>query len=78
MGDLYRWAYVFIFPSIREGTPTVILEAMSYGLPVIVLKIHGARLVLDDSCAILVHVVSREKMVKDFRDKLSSYTISQN
>jgi glycosyltransferase involved in cell wall biosynthesis len=70
MSEQYRWADVFAFPSLREATGTVILEAMSYGLPVIALKLHGARVVLDDSCGILVPVVSKEQMVKDFRDAI--------
>jgi len=70
MGEQYRWADVFVFPSLREATGTVILEAMSYGLPVIALNIHGARVVLDESCGILIPVESKNQMVRDFRDAI--------
>jgi len=31
----YRWADVFVFPSVCEGSATVCYEALAYGLPVI-------------------------------------------
>jgi glycosyltransferase involved in cell wall biosynthesis len=31
----YRWADVFLFPSICEGSATVVYEALAYGLPVV-------------------------------------------
>ena len=33
--EFYRWADVFIFPSVSEGSATVIYEALASGLPVI-------------------------------------------
>lgn len=65
MDTWYEWADIFLFPSLREATGTSILEAMSYGLPVIAMDLHGARLVLDASCGTLIPVVSREQMVRD-------------
>ncbi len=70
MGEQYQWADVFVFPSLREGTATVMVEAMSYGLPVIALNMHGATIVLDDSCAIRIPVASKEQMIRDFRDAI--------
>jgi glycosyltransferase involved in cell wall biosynthesis len=43
---------------------------MSYGVPVIALKIHGASIVLDDSCSILVEVINKQQMISDFRDAI--------
>jgi glycosyltransferase involved in cell wall biosynthesis len=67
----YRWAHVFVFPSLREATGTVILEAMSYKLPVIALNLHGARFMLDDDCAIRIPVVTRHQMINDLRDAIT-------
>jgi glycosyltransferase involved in cell wall biosynthesis len=39
--EFYHAADMFIFPSIREGFPNVLLEAMSCGLPCIATKIGG-------------------------------------
>lgn len=50
----YLTASVFIMPSIRETTGTVLLEAMSKGLPVIALNRFGAATILDDSTAWLI------------------------
>lgn len=44
---LYRGSHVFLFPTLFEGMPTVVLEAMSWGLPVIVTD-TGATLELVD------------------------------
>lgn len=70
MSEQYRWADVFVFPSLREATGTVLVEAMSYGLPVIALNIHGARYILDENCAFLVSVMNKEQMVEDFRNAI--------
>jgi glycosyltransferase involved in cell wall biosynthesis len=42
MPDVYRQADVFVLPSIVEGMPNVILEAMASGLPVVATRIPGS------------------------------------
>ncbi len=39
--DFYQAADVFVFPSLKEGSPNVLLEAMSCGLPCIATRIGG-------------------------------------
>jgi glycosyltransferase EpsD len=39
--DLLHMADVFVFPSIREGLPVSLMEAMAVGLPCVVSKIRG-------------------------------------
>jgi len=39
--NIYRSSDIFILPSISEGTPKVILEAMGSGLPVIATEVGG-------------------------------------
>jgi glycosyltransferase involved in cell wall biosynthesis len=41
--ELYQNASIFVFPSHYEGLPTVLLEAMSSGLPVVVTDIPAHR-----------------------------------
>jgi glycosyltransferase involved in cell wall biosynthesis len=36
LNELYRQCHIFVLPTLFEGMPTVVMEAMSYGMPVIV------------------------------------------
>lgn len=46
---LYRDLDFFILPTLFEGMPTVVLEAMSYGMPIIVTDVGATRDMVDDS-----------------------------
>ncbi|OAB88523.1 glycosyltransferase [Janibacter melonis] len=58
VADLYRRADLFAFPSYREPGGTVTLEAMSWGLPVVVADRGGPGAFTTDECAIRVPVRS--------------------
>jgi glycosyltransferase involved in cell wall biosynthesis len=51
--DLYGTADVFILPSMNEGMPNVVLEAMASGLPCLVNNISGAEDVINGRNGIL-------------------------
>ena len=52
---LYKQSTIFAFPSYHEGIPTVVLEAMACGLPIIATNVRGNRdLILSGKNGILV------------------------
>jgi glycosyltransferase involved in cell wall biosynthesis len=61
----YRRADIFCFPSYREPGGTVVLEAMSFGLPLIVCRRGGPGANVDDSCAIRLEAESPAQLAAD-------------
>ena len=54
VGSFYRSADVFCLPSFSEGVPTVLMEAMASGLPVVATAIMGVPELVQDGCGLLV------------------------
>lgn len=48
MPHVYQNADVFVFPSVREGMPAALMEAMAAGLPCVVSDIRGNRELIGD------------------------------
>lgn len=61
---LYAKADVFCFPSFREPSGSVLFEALSFGLPVIVADRGGPGHVVDDSCGFKVTVTDPDMFVQ--------------
>ena len=53
VAELLKSADIFLFPSIQEGLPVALMEAMSCGLPVICSEIRGNTDLINDTCGIL-------------------------
>jgi len=62
---LYDKADVFVFPSFREPSGIVTVEAMSHGLPMIVADRGGPRFVVDESCGFRVPVLNPDQFATD-------------
>jgi glycosyltransferase involved in cell wall biosynthesis len=61
----YAWADVFVFTSLRDTTGTVVLEALSNGVPVVCLDHQGAGDVVTEECGIKVPVGSPSQVIDD-------------
>jgi len=56
---------IFILPSLREGLPTVVIEAMSYGLPVVASDVGGtSELLLDGETGFLVIPANIDSLIE--------------
>jgi alpha-maltose-1-phosphate synthase len=51
---LFQYADIFVYPTLSDTLPLVILEAMASGLPVIATNVGGIPYQIDESCGVLV------------------------
>lgn len=66
----YQNADVFILPSIRETTGSVVLEAMANALPVITIDKFGASGIVDNETGWLYKGTTRENYISSLKDIL--------
>jgi glycosyltransferase involved in cell wall biosynthesis len=59
-------AHVLLHSSLKEGTPSVVLEALSLGLPVICHDISGMALAVTEECGIKVPLRDPESSIGGF------------
>lgn len=57
-----NWSDVYILPSFNEGLPISILEAMSYGMPIISTPVGGIPEVVDETNGVLVTPGNEEEI----------------
>jgi glycosyltransferase involved in cell wall biosynthesis len=65
-----EWADVFVFTSLRDTCGTVVLEALSQGLPVICLDHQGVGHVVTDECGLKVPVRSPRQVITGLKDAI--------
>ena len=85
--DLYKTADIFVLPTLFEGMPTVVLEAMSFGLPVIVSDVGATAELVDVTNGYLIeknNVAQLKKAIMDFysleissKEKLSEASVNK-
>jgi glycosyltransferase involved in cell wall biosynthesis len=56
---MYGGHHAFLFPSLRDASPTVIVEAWAHGLPVICLDLGGPGKMVNETCGRVVPVAGR-------------------
>ncbi|MFO1064672.1 MAG: glycosyltransferase family 4 protein [Pirellulales bacterium] len=66
----YQWADLFAFTSLRDTSGTGLLESLATGVPIIGFDHHGARDIMDSSCAIAVPIDNPQHSVDRFADSI--------
>jgi len=54
VGPLYRRSDLFVFPTLADTFPLVVLEAMAHGIPVLASRVGGIPHQIDETCGRLV------------------------
>ena len=74
--ELYSQHEVFLFPSLHDSGGTAILEALSFGLPVICLNLGGPGVLVDSSCgsSIDTNGCSYEQVVEAIAEELIRFS----
>ncbi len=67
LSRLYQESDVFVLPTLFEGMPTVALEAMSYGLPLIITDTGATLELADEENALIIEKRSVSSLVAAFR-----------
>ena len=76
--SLYESVDCLLFPSLHDSSGNVVLEAMSFGLPVVCLDLGGPGTIADKSCGLIVSTSSRgEEDVADGLQKAIIRLIEQ-
>lgn len=68
----YDWADVFVFTSLRDTCGTVVLEALSHGVPVICLDHQGVGDVVTIDCGIKIPVTTPGEVILRLRDVIGA------
>ena len=76
--EVYNNAHVFCITSISDLTSTVILEALTFGLPIICLDHCGFSHVVNENCGIKINVSSSKKAAIDFSKALEKINEDEN
>ena len=64
-------AHLFLFTSVNEDTSTVVLEAVSNGLPVLCFDVCGMSSVINEDIGFKIALTNPEQSIKDFAEKIT-------
>jgi glycosyltransferase involved in cell wall biosynthesis len=67
LDSLYSEADVFVLPTLFEGMPTVVLEAMARGLPILVTDVGATRELVDSSNGVIIPKRDPQAIVRELR-----------
>jgi glycosyltransferase involved in cell wall biosynthesis len=75
---LYSQFDLFLFPSLHDTGGYAVIEAMSYGIPVICLDCGGPRVSVKKGAGFRVPLGSRREVIKGLADALQQYDRNRN
>lgn len=78
IAELLKSADIFLFPSIQEGLPVALMEAMSCSLPVICSEIRGNTDLIDDTCGVLCGATDVDAFVGAIEKLISDDTLRKS
>ena len=61
-----KQAELFCFPSLRDTTGNVVLEALAAGVPVVCFDHQGVADIVTDACGVKLPVISPERAIEDW------------
>ena len=70
-----KLADIMVFTSLKEGTPHVVLEALSLGLPVICHDACGMAMAVTERCGIIIPLNDPKTSIQGFRDAIRAFLI---
>jgi glycosyltransferase involved in cell wall biosynthesis len=68
--EYYHSHDVFFFTSLRDSCPAQILEALSFGMPVVTLNLHGQALLVNDDTGIRCDVTTPEETILKLKEAI--------
>ena len=78
VAELLKSADIFLFPSIQEGLPVALMEAMSCGLPVICSEIRGNTDLIDDTCGVLCNATDADEFATAIRKLIGNEALRKS
>lgn len=70
--EAYRQSDIFVFPSLSEGQPKVLIEAMAAGLPIIATRVGGIPSIIEDGWNGILVASHSSQALADAIQKLTS------
>ncbi len=70
LNELYRTNDIFVLPTLFEGMPTVVLEAMAHRMPVIVTDVGATRELVDEQNGFIIE----KNNVRSLKDAIIRFT----
>lgn len=68
--ELLKKSDILLFTSLQEGTPHVVLEALTSGVPVICHDINGQGTVITEDCGIKIPLINYQNSINSFKNAI--------